>query len=180
MELCMHSPLAVHCLLASAVRRSYGLQRSSPPSVRQREPSQHLKVVWIGLSSSPLIPERAVVFQLLSDLDGLGLCLQICYRGKPLKFWAPLFIAQSPVLYESRGPVELNMDWVLAELLCYRDGVQASHSVWDLGWLPIETRLLQKYPRLRTVRTPVSIPREESVLYIHVLSTSWKSGLGGF
>lgn len=58
----MHSPLAVHCLLASAVRRSYGLQRSSRPSVRQREPSQHLKVVWIGPSSSPLIPEGAVVF----------------------------------------------------------------------------------------------------------------------
>ena len=95
MELCIHSPLAVHCLLTSAVRRSYGLQRSSRPSVRQREPSQQLKVVWIGLSSSPLIPEGAVVFQLLSKLDGLGLCLQICYRGKPLKFWTPLFMPKA-------------------------------------------------------------------------------------
>lgn len=111
---------------------------------RQREPSQHLKAVWIGLSSSPLTPEGAVVFQLLSELDGLGLCLQLCYRGKLLKCWIPLFIAQSPVLYESGGPVELKMDRVLPELLCYRDGMQASRSqagnsascalsVWDLG-----------------------------------------------
>lgn len=36
MELCIHSPLAVHCLLTSAVCRSCGLQRRSRPSVEAK------------------------------------------------------------------------------------------------------------------------------------------------
>lgn len=88
-------------------------------AVRQREPSQ--PAVKGGVDRTLILTPhswRSSGLQLLSELDGLGLCLQICYRGKPLKFWTPLFLAHSPVLYESRDPVELNMDWLLAELLC--------------------------------------------------------------
>lgn len=125
---CIHSPLTVHCCLAALVPRSHELQRAGNHLWGQRETSQHLKAVGIGLPNSLLTPEGAVMFQLLSELDGVGLCLQIWYRGKPLKFRTPLFITQSPVLYENGDPVELNVDVVLKELLCFRDYMQASHS----------------------------------------------------
>lgn len=186
---CIHSPLTVHCCLTALVPRSHELQRAGNHLWGQRETSQHLKAVGIGLPNSLLTPEGAVMFQLLSELDGVGLCLQIWYRGKPLKFRTPLFITQSPVLYEMETLLSWMWTWCwksycASEILCR----QAIHrlesqlacgkascvlSVWDLGWLPICAAEISKAENSED--SPASIPREKDVL-----STGWKSGFGGF